>query len=295
MNNKKKPGIFERLNFFKGLFVLAEDWQKDQRYHLDKRRMHNMYLHTPGVVFGCLEDLKVTIIREGTAINIAPGYAMDGLGRDLYLPESKEIQLPPLRSFNPPTKVYITLRSHERETDMRANHANPQYSGNAFIAEESMVEFTKEPPDNNNRIELARVDLSEDAVNLKDAALPGNPGPNEIDLTRVPAAGTRATQRPRTLTLDDMANCIMETTVTVRARTRKQEDTHVLIEELDHKQDIQPMYMVCVQAMDSAEIQWWVQCSKKEKNTEYTLHIRNNSSWTTTVMCRVYRIRTKRG
>ena len=57
---------------------------------MEKRRYHNKYLHTPGVVFGCLEDLNVTITGEGTALTIAPGYAIDGEGRDLFLPEPKE-------------------------------------------------------------------------------------------------------------------------------------------------------------------------------------------------------------
>jgi hypothetical protein len=285
---EKIPGLFQRLNFFKGLFVLAEDWQKDQYYHLEKRRYHNKYLHTPGVVFGCLGDLKVTINREGTALTIAPGYAIDGEGNDLFLPEPKEIEIPPLLSFNPPARVYITLRCHERETDERTNNANPQYSGFAFIEEDTRVEFTKEPPDNKTRIELARFDLSTGDWPIKNGAA------IEIDLTQVQAAGTRSTSRPKALTLDDLGINIMDTTVQVRPSTRKQEDTNVLIEKLDHKEITMPMYMVCVQAMDSAEIQWWIECSQKDLSTEYSLHISNKSNLTSTVMCRVYRVRTKK-
>lgn len=31
---------FKRINFFKGFFTQAEDWQSAQEYHLEKRRIH---------------------------------------------------------------------------------------------------------------------------------------------------------------------------------------------------------------------------------------------------------------
>ena len=41
---------FKRINFFEGFFTTDEDWNAAEGYHLEKRRLHNRVLHTPGVV-----------------------------------------------------------------------------------------------------------------------------------------------------------------------------------------------------------------------------------------------------
>ena len=45
---------FQRINYFKGFFIQAEDLQKAQKYHMEKRKLHNRFLHTSGIVRGCL-------------------------------------------------------------------------------------------------------------------------------------------------------------------------------------------------------------------------------------------------
>ena len=32
--------VFKRLNFFKGFFTTAEDWEQGQHYHVEKRKLH---------------------------------------------------------------------------------------------------------------------------------------------------------------------------------------------------------------------------------------------------------------
>jgi hypothetical protein len=284
---------FERLNFFKGLFLQAEDWQREQEYHKEKHRYHNKYLHTPGVAFGCLEDLEVTANREGTTLIVASGYAIDGEGHDLYLAKAHEIKLPALQSFHPPTTIYVSLRFNEKAIDMRVNEANPQYSGNAFISEGIVLEITPAQPDNHMRIELARIELSESPEQIKKAVDESKPGPDEIDLRYVKGAGARAAARQKELTLADLGVKVMDTSIQVRTSTRKQEDTYVLIEKINNKETPPPMYMVHVQSMDSTRIQWWIECGQDQENgtSEYTLHIKNYSNLTTTVMCRVFRMR----
>ena len=64
---------FKRINFFKGFFTQAEDWQSAQEYHIEKRKIHNRFLHIPGIVYGCLDNLNVTATEDGTALYIGPG------------------------------------------------------------------------------------------------------------------------------------------------------------------------------------------------------------------------------
>ena len=54
---------FKRINYFKGFFVQAEDLQQAETYHIEKLRLHNRCLHTPGVVADCLGGLAVTAVN----------------------------------------------------------------------------------------------------------------------------------------------------------------------------------------------------------------------------------------
>ena len=50
---------FKRINFFKGFLTTEKDWNDAERYHIDKRRLHNRMLHSPGIVYGYNGDLRV--------------------------------------------------------------------------------------------------------------------------------------------------------------------------------------------------------------------------------------------
>lgn len=288
----KKPGFLRRLNFFKGLFLQAEDWQKEQAYHIIKQRYHNKYLHTPGVVRGCLKELRVTAAKEGSALSIAPGFAIDGEGRDIYLPEAIEIDIPPLRSFKPPTTIYVAANYHEKGSERRSDDANPAYTGWAFIEEGPRISVTPTIQGDNGAVELARIALGEDTTTIRDPVSFITPEPGEIDMTHVLYAGTPTPERGGTLTIDDFGVRVMDTTVEVRVSNRKERSTNVLIETIPDAEMRQPMYMIHVQSLDNARLQWWIGCERKDDSTDYTLHIVNDTNNPITVMCRVYRMRT---
>ncbi len=335
--------IFQRINFFKGLFMKESDWKKEQQYHMAKQRFHNRFLHTPGVVFHCLQDLKAAVSESGTVLTIAPGYAIDGEGRDLYMPEPREIVIPDLQSFNPPTTIYITIRYNESLAGKRENTANPMYAGFAYVSEDTVIEITTEKPDNHHAIELGRVRLSENPGHIRNpaaangtgtavipageaktgrraagkAVVPASmksrqnqpPGPgkpfveevtvetgelttlDELDLSHVPEAGVRTKTRENPLTLSDLGVKLIDTPMVVIAGNRKQEDTNILIEQYP-KKAVPPMYMVCVQSLDGVRTRWSIVCTENDEGSlDYNLHIRNEATRSTTVMCRVYRVR----
>jgi hypothetical protein len=281
---------FERINYFKGMFMEAEDWQREQRYQLEKRRFHNRYLHTPGVAFGCLGNMKVTVVPEGNALTVAPGYAIDGSGNDLYLPEPMELKLPHLREYNPPVTLYVALRYNEREVDMRENEANPEYSGFAGTVEDTVVELTTQKPDNSERLELARIELPARPKHVKNADDATQPQPGEIDLRHVRGAGARTGTKIGKLSIYDLGDKVLDTKVKVRASSRKLESTNVLIEVI-RGDAVQPMYIAHVESEDGVRIQWWIDCQREKGASEYMLNIKNYSGGLTTVICRVFRIR----
>src|SRR2546427_10920304 len=74
---------FKRINFFEGFFTTDEDWNAAEAYHLEKRRLHNCVLHTPGVVPVEAGGLKMTARgRGGLSFQGAPRHRIHGRGKE---------------------------------------------------------------------------------------------------------------------------------------------------------------------------------------------------------------------
>ena len=131
--NKAKG--FKRINFFKGFLTTEHDWNDAERYHIEKRRLHNRLLHAPGVVFGYGGDLKaVARARGDLSVEVQAGYAVDGQGRDLMMWDA-EIKTLVLEEYKLPQTIYIVLRYYEQETDFIAYKENAAYKGHRRILE----------------------------------------------------------------------------------------------------------------------------------------------------------------
>jgi len=187
--SESKVKGFKRINFFKGFLTTEHDWNDAERYHIDKRRLHNRLMHAPGVVFGYNGDLKVVARARGDlSVEIQPGYSVDGQGRDLMLWDA-EIKTLVLEEYKLPQTVYIVLRYYEQETDFIAYKENAAYKGHRRILESCKVEVSQTAPDIREEIELARILLDRNATRIRDARDPNDPKANEIDLRFVPRAG----------------------------------------------------------------------------------------------------------
>jgi hypothetical protein len=280
--------FFERINFFKGFFTTADDWQKAQKYHLEKGKLHNRYLHTPGVVSeGDNEShsLEVTAASQGTAINVAPGYAIDGEGRDLYLPKPEQVQFVP-NKYHLPTTVYVSIKYDEEEFSKRTNPANPEYAGYAFIREVPLVEITTVEPDNHHAVELARIELSSDATRLKDARDANNPVENEIDLRYVKKAGSKAEHK-----MVRLADLVEETKSGTSSLAGMRSST-MSIETLPKTDSHHRFYLASVfpDKETKTRLRWYIESSRDEKGKrQYKLIIENLTEKSMKVHYKVYR------
>ena len=82
----------ERIQFFNGERLFASDLQALESFNREMRWLHNRSLHQAGVgsgyaVSGNIGDREVTI---------APGYALDSLGREIILTETQVEAIPPV-------------------------------------------------------------------------------------------------------------------------------------------------------------------------------------------------------
>jgi len=112
--------FFERNNYFCGKMMVDRDFWADQLYHLRKQRLHTSYLHGWGTVCGLrvlphphCPNLKVIV---------KPGLAIDCWGREIFVPDTLEVELESYRSgdgsgADKPKNLYISLCYRECETE----------------------------------------------------------------------------------------------------------------------------------------------------------------------------------
>jgi hypothetical protein len=81
--------VTKRVRYFDHQFLRLAEFQTEQAYHLDRRRRLSRGLHSPGVV----EGLEVS--QSGPLeVGIAPGWAIDGLGREVILTAATTAAIP---------------------------------------------------------------------------------------------------------------------------------------------------------------------------------------------------------
>lgn len=199
---------FKRINFFKGFLTTEKDWNDAERYHIDKRRLHNRMMHSPGIVYGYSGDLRVTARARGDlSVEVQPGYAIDGMGNDLMIQDAT-IRNINLEEFKLPQTIYIVLRYYEELTDFIAYKENLEYKGHRRVLESCKVELSQTEPDITREIELARIHLEKGVQRIRDARDPSNPAPNEIDMRYAPKGGNAGSSLPGALRvrLDNLLN-----------------------------------------------------------------------------------------
>ena len=192
---------FKRINFFKGFLTTEKDWNDAERYHIDKRRLHNRLMHSAGIVYGYSGDLKVNARARGDlSVEVQPGYAIDGMGNDLMIFDAT-IRNINLEEFRLPQTVYVVLRYYEELTDFIAYKENLEYKGHRRVLESCRVELSQTEPDIAREVELARIYLEKGVQRVRDARDPADPKPNEIDMRYTPRGGMSGSTLPPHLRL----------------------------------------------------------------------------------------------
>jgi hypothetical protein len=200
MSEQQQTG-FKRINFFKGFLTTEKDWNDAERYHIDKRRLHNRMLHSAGIVYGYAGDLRVSARSRGDlSVEVQPGYAIDGMGNDLMIFDAtiRNINLEELRL---PQTIYIVLRYYEELTDFIAYKENLEYKGHRRVLESCRVELSQTEPDIMREVELARIYLEKGVQRVRDARDPADPKANEIDMRYTPRGGLSGSTLPPHLRL----------------------------------------------------------------------------------------------
>ena len=84
--------FLERIQFFNGERLFANDLQALETFNREMRWLHNQSLHQAGVGSG----FQVTGNIGDRQVSISPGYAIDSCGREIILTETKVLPVPPV-------------------------------------------------------------------------------------------------------------------------------------------------------------------------------------------------------
>jgi hypothetical protein len=139
----------KRMNYYDHQFLRQADFQAEQNYHMNMRRLHNSTLHTPGILNG----LDVTPLAGGsaTAVTVKSGAAMDSAGREIVLPADTNLEL---GGEAVGVTVYITIAYKEYPSDSTTEAGGPGYTR---ITELPTPAFSHTAPADPNTLILAKV------------------------------------------------------------------------------------------------------------------------------------------
>ena len=97
-----------RVNYLSGLVLGADDLAAEQAYHREMRYLHNR-LHGHGTVHG----LDVTVEEGGADLVVAPGLALDPLGREVVVAAPLTLALGPPSGGRRRTVHDLVIEWHE--------------------------------------------------------------------------------------------------------------------------------------------------------------------------------------
>lgn len=173
---KETPG-YKRVHFFK-YFLTETDWNDRHQYHLAKLRLHTSQLHGMGIQDGLTTFRVLQSSPPSLKVEITPGIGTDVQGREILVWGNESMTVD-LEKFQLPATVYLKVVYQEIATD-RCRMGDGRIENRYY--RESYRFIVSDRPADDNQLELARIALTPDCTEIKDAADPLNPGPNEIDM-----------------------------------------------------------------------------------------------------------------
>ena len=92
-------GSLTRNNYFTGKLLVERDFKDEQRYYIDKLRLHQKRLHGEGVVCGLQVVPHSSATCQNRFVIVQPGFAKDCCGNDIVVPEPEYVDLTQFKSW----------------------------------------------------------------------------------------------------------------------------------------------------------------------------------------------------
>lgn len=117
-----KYGGLQRVRYFAGQLLTADDFATEQAYWIERQRRHNRRLHGWGVV----EGLGVSI--DGPKVFVEPGMAIDCAGNEIFLGTRAELVTP-----RKTRELYVVVEYCEAERNPLPISCGPECSDSAKV------------------------------------------------------------------------------------------------------------------------------------------------------------------
>ncbi len=113
MNNRNYY-LFDRNKYYYGKLLTSKDFQNEQDYMNNKRRIGNRLLHGIGIVQG-----MDVVAADTSSLILQSGMALDAGGREIVVPETRVIKLSTIDGYNDlkTGHVYLGIEYAEEEID----------------------------------------------------------------------------------------------------------------------------------------------------------------------------------
>ena len=136
-----------RPSYFRGQLLDETDFRAEQDYYRNAFLLHNTKFHSWGVVSGLTVGL-----HENRKVSVAPGMAVDGLGREIVLEETAVLDV---SAFGTDQPFYVTLSYEEALGEQRQSEFG---EGPARVMEYSVLSAATSEG-SGGAVTLARVQL----------------------------------------------------------------------------------------------------------------------------------------
>lgn len=144
--------VNQRPNYFAGQYLLEDDFELEQKYHIDRQRRHNCLLHVSGIA----EGLTVTK-EEGKKVKVSSGTAVDTEGKQIILLNERTVHLPG-------NGVHTLFIKYAKKEDTPQEGTT---GGNRRIVEEPDIDFKK----TESAIALALLTVTEENTSNPDESV----------------------------------------------------------------------------------------------------------------------------
>ncbi|MCU6791680.1 hypothetical protein OB236_06000 [Paenibacillus sp. WQ 127069] len=132
---------FERNRYFYGKLLTVRDFESEQKYFNDKRRLMNRLLHGTGVITG----LQVIAVDD-KSVSVEMGAAIDALGREIIIPSPVTLKLSMMQGFSNneyAKNVYLCLAYDEKGKEPVHSVANAAVRSDEISEYNRMLESYK--------------------------------------------------------------------------------------------------------------------------------------------------------
>lgn len=143
----------QRVNYYTGQFLTEIEFVAEQTYHRTCLQRTNMMLYEPGVVFTDMTPKSLEVIgRPGEkSVTVERGVALDSLGRQLVLSESRKVDLLEMADGIQSIIIYYD--------EQLVEPAKGGARGKTRCEEVPKVEACKEPSETSTGVKLATITL----------------------------------------------------------------------------------------------------------------------------------------